>query len=801
MKRQRVSRACDTCRIKKDRCDGGRPSCSTCSSLQRICSYNAVGKKRGVPTGYLRTLELLWGLVLRQIHGSEDVLRALLRSVNIPNQLGQISKDGEGSNSLLAAWKHSSVMKDIERILSCSDQSETDGERSAQIQTTASNASPEGYNQLTPESWQWRLPEGTSQVQDNFSDSITSFPTDSTQSAYRNPNSSNASPSRQTRDYGIQTDPPRITETLTTKTQRPASSDEPRELRLPTNARRLFDIYFTYTNSWLPIIEKHEILRTAFSYGTKAVRISPFDKGSGDHAALWAILTLASFQHSPTGGGLQHEELRDLDTLYRITRWLIPDEDGLHEPGHAQALLVLSLIKLGQQKWTAAWTLIGFAIRIVTNLGRCGSVSSKYDRPRSSATTAHRRTKHVFLACFVLDTLVATEMDCPPLLKKADVDRVGPLEEDGLEEWQPWEDQTGLAPNPSAHDFFGRGPLHGLSTFNRLVSLACILNDFSCSINRDPSITESEFVDFEPQLRQWASSLETKYCINLDETNSCAATAPHILGLHLAYEGILARIVLDHRRHRENTSATTTSGIQVAANLKRFGRILKFYMDNYGAPTTPPTFLAFLPVPCRIPCDDIDSSFPRDISNTLRTMTAQLSLVWRAQSHAASPQREEVGLSSQGNFGPVLAAESHGRFVAARHSGSEKSPPTENMIIDGCSTLAHDPPIRQIPSVPWPNFDSNSALSYQAPTPPLLRTVAASNTHQNTGEMEQSISLSTNLNPPIHASDKQIQQNSNDSNPNTAAFPQLNEYGMTRRIAPDLDALLDELDYLEGSDR
>lgn len=792
MKRQRVSRACDTCRIKKDRCDGGRPSCSTCSYLQRTCSYNAVGKKRGVPTGYLRTLELLCGLVLRQIHGSEDVLRALLRSVNIPSQLGQISKDGEGSNSLLAAWKHSSVMKDIERILSGPDQSETDGERNARIQTTASNASPNGYNQLTPESWQWRLPEGTSQVQDNFSGSITSLPAESTQSAYRDADSSNISPTRQTRDCGTQTDPPRITETLTTKTQHPANSDEPRELRLPTNARRLFDIYFTYTNSWLPIIEKHEILRTAFSYGTKAVRILPFDKGSGDHAALWAILTLASFQHSPSGGGLQHEELRDPDTLYRITRWLIPDEDGLYEPGHVQALLVLSLIKLGQQKWPAASTLIGFAIRIAMNLGLCDSVSSKYDRPRSSATTAHRRTKHVFLACFVLDTLVAAEMDCPPLLRKADVDRVGPLEEDGLEEWHPWEDQTGLAPNSSVHDFFGRGPLHGLSTFNRLVSLTCILNDFSCSTSRDPSIADPEFADLQRQLRQWASRLETKYCINLDQTK--AATAPHILGLHLAYEGILARIVLDHRRHREEVSATTASRIQIAANLERLRKILKVYMDNYGAPATPPTFLAFLPVPCRMPCGEIDSSFPRDTSSALRTMAAQLSSVWRAQNHSATSQREEIGLSIHRNLGPVLTTELH---VATHRSAGEKSPPTESM---GSSTLPRDPPIRQMSSVPWPNLNSNSALSYQAPNPPLLRTVTASNTHQNPGEIHP-ISLSTNFNPPMQAPDKNTQRSSNDPNPNTAAFPRMDEYTMTRRIAPDLDALLDELDYLEGSDR
>ncbi|KAH8656317.1 hypothetical protein BGZ61DRAFT_306564, partial [Ilyonectria robusta] len=55
-KRKRISRACDPCRARKHRCDGRRPSCSACSMTQHPCSYDSGMKKRGLPTGYVRSL-------------------------------------------------------------------------------------------------------------------------------------------------------------------------------------------------------------------------------------------------------------------------------------------------------------------------------------------------------------------------------------------------------------------------------------------------------------------------------------------------------------------------------------------------------------------------------------------------------------------------------------------------------------------------------------------------------------------------------------------------------------------------
>ncbi|CAO3641602.1 unnamed protein product [Cunninghamella blakesleeana] len=58
MKRMRISRACDTCRRKKVKCDtvAGGP-CKNCKASKIECTYNDSAKKRGPPKGYIEVLE------------------------------------------------------------------------------------------------------------------------------------------------------------------------------------------------------------------------------------------------------------------------------------------------------------------------------------------------------------------------------------------------------------------------------------------------------------------------------------------------------------------------------------------------------------------------------------------------------------------------------------------------------------------------------------------------------------------------------------------------------------------------
>jgi len=49
--------ACMTCRRRKLRCDGLKPSCGTCRRLGHSCGYDEVRKKSGPKRGYVKALE------------------------------------------------------------------------------------------------------------------------------------------------------------------------------------------------------------------------------------------------------------------------------------------------------------------------------------------------------------------------------------------------------------------------------------------------------------------------------------------------------------------------------------------------------------------------------------------------------------------------------------------------------------------------------------------------------------------------------------------------------------------------
>jgi hypothetical protein len=49
--------ACVLCRKRKLKCDGARPSCSTCKRLAHDCQYDEVRKKSGPKRGYVKLLE------------------------------------------------------------------------------------------------------------------------------------------------------------------------------------------------------------------------------------------------------------------------------------------------------------------------------------------------------------------------------------------------------------------------------------------------------------------------------------------------------------------------------------------------------------------------------------------------------------------------------------------------------------------------------------------------------------------------------------------------------------------------
>lgn len=826
-KRQRVSRACDSCRSKKDKCDGIQPVCSTCASLCRPCTYKANPKKRGLPTGYIRSLELLWGLVFQKIRGSEDVMRALMKSINLPNHLATMGKEAEGSDALLSSFKNSTVLRDIERILLVLEQPEEERERS--LQAYADGDTPLDVDGIlaSSDAHEWQIPEGLEYRETpvaGISPSRTSMITSQPPRTFPN----------RTRDSGVQTTPPEdfqpssLAMAFNASDPRIASTTSP--LQLPYNAWPLLDIYFSYTQCWFPILEKHDILRTAFQYTEGDVYMSRNAPGSGDHASLWAALTLASLQDasitSTSDVDSQSGSPINPSQMYTTARDLIPAENGPYELGHVQALLILSLIKFGQQEWTAAWMLVGHAVRVAQTLGL-----DQPSFPSSSRSPEHSkqlgRAKHVFLGCFILETLIAEQTSQCPSLRKDDLARVGSVNEDGLEEWHPWEDQTGLRSTQSARAAMQRGPLHSLSTFNRLVSLVSILNEL-CFYKQDPTISRSQLESLELHLQRWAAALPKSHRVDL-QSRPVKLGSPHIFGLEMTYQSISCALSLQiaGREIDQNIPELPHRGRAMESS-KRLLQLVQVYMETYSFSATVPTFGMILRY-ClpRSFSRDFASDLEFGIRNKLQSFSSHLAQLWTLSDRPfvgqpartpgmtaspATPQQQDLTAPENSSLPHPLPP-----ATASRPPG----PLTDGHAPSTSHPISTPDPFLSTPWLrPTQNVDDGTTL-LPTPTPSLTTVGGASEVSAPPGQLDSNLgsglrgstsapsksqngpAMLPNLTPPF-PSGGQYHAPYQDPSLALSPFVDMDGYGPPRRqqrIAPDLDALFDELASLDGAEK
>ncbi|KAJ5637460.1 hypothetical protein N7490_007339 [Penicillium lividum] len=822
-KRQRVSRACDSCRSKKDKCDGVQPVCSTCASLCRPCTYKANPKKRGLPTGYIRSLELLWGLVFQKIQGSEDVMRALMRSVNLPSHLATMGKEAEGSDTLLSSFKNSTVLRDIERMLVVLEQPEEERDRSLQAYGEGDTPLDVDGILASSDAQEWQIPEGLSPlpgVSPSRASMIGSAPRPL---AYR------------TRDSGAQTinahefQSPTLGLSLNTNDPRAISTNSP--LQLPYNAWPLLDIYFSYTQCWLPILEKHDILRTAFQYTEGDVYMTRTAPGSGDHAALWAVLTLASLQDaSITARESDPLSVRvSPSQLYNTARDLIPTETGPYEVGHVQALLILSLIKFGQQEWTAAWMLVGHSVRIAQTLGLDQpSFHSASSRP-SEQGKQQERAKHVFLGCFVLETLIAEQTSQCPSLRKDDLARVGSINEDGLEEWHPWEDMTGLRPTQASRASMQRGPLHALSTFNRLVSLVSILNDLCC-YKQDPTISRSQLESLELTLHRWAGALPKSHRVDL-QSRPVKVASPHIFSLEMTYQSIVSALSLQiATRESDQNIPEMPHKARAIDSSSRLLTCLQVYLETYSLSATTPIFGMILRycLPRSFSRDHV-SDVELSLRNRIQSFSSHLVQLWSVADRPHTGQH--AAQRSQGTMASPALSQPPDLSATEESALSHGIPLTSTPHHLAGSTEPHAPGSAHpastpdpFSSAPWlrpaPNMDDGTPL-LSTPTPSLTTIGGTSEVSAQPGHLDgglgsglrQSTSAPSKPHPgpgmipdlgPQFPPGTQYHAQYQDPSLGLNSFVDMDGYGAPRRqhrIAPDLDALFDELASLDGAEK
>ncbi|KAK3367480.1 fungal-specific transcription factor domain-containing protein [Podospora didyma] len=506
-KRQRVSRACDQCRAAREKCDGVRPTCSSCVWQNRACTYEINPKKRGVPTGYIRALELALACVFEKVAGTEDALNTILSTEGGQGYALLAGKDATSAERLHKRWRRSRVHKRIDGILNgdtdamfCSPDKRSPSEDASDVEDSALRASPgpglaAGSQSFAP----------TPSVLDTASEHDSMLPEQKNLFA-GNPNPRTQSQQDMSRDYPNE-----------------SSSPPPRRLKLPPNHWRLLDIYFSYTHSWLPILEKQDIFQASYLYQEQGLVLSHEDPTSAVHAELWSALALASFQDASCSKSASSAEFDIVSSspveVYAIARSLIPSENGPFRVHHTRALLLLGLVNLGQGNLTSAWILTGLSTRILLDSGT--SQPSGQDREQ-------QRLQSAMIACFMIDTIISIRYNKPPHLKIEDIDAVLPISEDVPDQWEPWTPCEGFSTS-FAGSRVSRSPAYCRATFNQLFRILKVVarevSARSCELLRhdiDITITKqlrhaidsgSQFGDFTTSVDLGSASVPTAYLI------------------------------------------------------------------------------------------------------------------------------------------------------------------------------------------------------------------------------------------------------------------------------------------------
>lgn len=220
---------------------------------------------------------------------------------------------------------------------------------------------------------------------------------------------------------------------------------------------RLLDIYFAYTHSWLPIVDRNRLLTLA-------------SLPEARDAELWSALAVASAQDPDRRSNTAEIH----DTARSLLPLLGEDDDtpagrpvdALAEVRQVNAFLLLSLIKLGQDNAASASLLVGLAVRILLSIGHD-------DLDPLSAELLPQKDR-TLMACFVLDSHIALRLGQVPHLTDAAMDDLtAPLAEQGPDEWDPWAAVPGFSSEAHLDDV---PSAQSLSTFNQLFRFSRVLS-------------------------------------------------------------------------------------------------------------------------------------------------------------------------------------------------------------------------------------------------------------------------------------------------------------------------------------
>ncbi|KAL5120390.1 hypothetical protein ACEQ8H_001680 [Pleosporales sp. CAS-2024a] len=489
--------------------------------------------QRGLPPGYIRGIELALALICQQ---NPDIEASLVTRLGQENTV-LLAKDTKESNRLHKNWRKSKICKELNKKLN-GDQAGGDDEEAMSSGDDEDAGIEQGNNAPL--------------IHDGATTGLV------------------------TPQSGVHRLVGPVTVTKNAMEHLALTS-------LPSDCWHLLEVYSTYTQCWFPISEKLDVLKLSYSYPSHGLHLSSDMLDSGQHAEMWSVLTLSACRNiSKNHGNQELDSSTRSRSMYKTTQSLIPNELGKFELGHVKALLNLALVNLWTASLDAAWVLVGAASRILTALDE-------------AAHSTDSRYVHVVASCFVLDSLLGLALNRRPYLEKADVEHAGAVQEDGLEEWQPW---VGELDSTIGHT--SRLPTLALSSFNCLVDLVNILGTSAqhSDARRDASL----------RLSHWKSALNPKFDYIRTVATSIPLTPPAVL-LQLAHFVTMFAISPSH------------------SSIQRVLELMESSQERLGPQKLPPVIVCLLRYVERIGRTlTLDQTMRRRIEKIIHDFTAVISL-------------------------------------------------------------------------------------------------------------------------------------------------------------------------------
>ena len=247
-------------------------------------------------------------------------------------------------------------------------------------------------------------------------------------------------------------------------------------LELPVEMPRYLDHYFAYTHCFLPILDRTGVFRAYFGL-SKGI---PPESSQAEITLLQAIAAFTSRElddSQPPNPGRTASSDWAIKSISNI-----PSDPDKLDVSYIQALILLSLLDIGEGRWERAWIMVGRAVR--------------HSLQHSVSGQQRRNADTILLqACQILDTIVAAHLMFPPHLRRLDLDRIGHAEEDGPEEWEPWI-------KPTSQQTTEHQPAFIMSCFNRLSDVCAILNDAMMSTHLSGTLRRGHYEDLSQRLNE-----------------------------------------------------------------------------------------------------------------------------------------------------------------------------------------------------------------------------------------------------------------------------------------------------------